>query len=142
MTARRTVVGLAALSIALCAAALAALVLSWDAPIGDGSWGFRGFGLVNGIGFTTIGAIVALRRPSSVIGWLLLASGVLWSIIEAEFEYAVYAVAGRATPLPGGVLAAWLCSWEWTIVVGVYPVLLVLFPDGRLSTPARRAGAR
>jgi len=64
---------------------------------------------------------------------------VLWSIIEAEFEYAVYAVAGRATPLPGGVLAAWLCSWEWTIVVGVYPVLLVLFPDGRLSTPARRA---
>jgi hypothetical protein len=139
VTARRTAIALAALSAALCAGALLSLVLSWDAPIGEGTWGFRGFGLINGIGFTTIGAIVALRRPSSVIGWLLLASGLVWSIVVAESEYAVYAVAGRPTPLPGGVLVAWLGSWEWTTVVGVYPVLLVLLPDGRLSTPVRRA---
>ena len=139
MTARRTAIALAALSIALCAAGLASLVLSWDAPVGEGSWGFRGLGLINGIGFTTVGAIVSLRRPSNRIGWLLLASGVMWSITGAEVEYAVYAVVGRPTPLPGGVLAAWLGSWEWTAIVGVYPVLLVLFPDGRISTPARRA---
>src|SRR5260221_3513235 len=139
MTARRAATVLVAFSAALCAGALVSLVLSWDAPIGEGSWGFRGFGLINAIGFTTVGAIVTLRRPSNKIGWLLLSAGVVWSIVEAEFEYAVYAVVGRPSPLPGGVLAAWLGSWEWTIVVGVYPVLLVLFPDGRTSTPARRA---
>ena len=139
MTARRTAIALAALSAALCASAVVLLVRSWDAPVGEGSWGFRGFGLLNGIGFTVIGAIVALRRPSSVIGWLLLASGVLWSAIEAELEYAVYAIVGRPVALPGGMPVAWLGSWQWTIAVGVYPLLLVLFPDGRISTPARRA---
>ena len=139
MTARRAAIALAVLSAGLCAGALVSLVFSWDAPIGEGSWGFRGFGLINAIGFTTVGAIVTLRRQSNKIGWLLLSAGVVWSIVEAEFEYAVYAVVGRPSPLPGGVVAAWLGSWEWTIVVGVYPVLLVLFPDGRISTPARRA---
>src|SRR5258707_3118570 len=130
MTARRAATALVAFSAALCAGALVSLVFSWDAPIGEGSWGFRGFGLINAIGFTTVGAIVTLRRPANTIGWLLLSAGVVWSIVEAEFEYAVIAVVGRLSTLPGDVLAAWLGSWEWTIGVGVYPVLLVLFPDG------------
>jgi hypothetical protein len=37
------------------------------------------------------------------------------------------------------MLAAWLCSWQWTAAIALYPVLFVTFPDGRLSTPARRA---
>ena len=139
MTVRRVALALAALSAACSALALVWLLLSLDAPVGEGSWGFRGFGLINAIGFTAIGAIVTLRRPSSVIGWFLLANGVLWSVIDVEVEYAVYAILGRPSPLPGGVVAAWLGSWEWTINIGLYPVLFVIFPDGRLSTPARRA---
>jgi hypothetical protein len=123
----------------LWAIPLAWLVLSPDAPTGEASWGFRGFGLINAIGFTTIGTIVALRRPSSVIGWFLLASGLLWSITAFEAEYAVQAIIGRSSALPGGVFAAWLCSWQWTINVGLYPILFVIFPDGRIATPARRA---
>ncbi|MDP9321363.1 MAG: hypothetical protein M3P16_09735 [Chloroflexota bacterium] len=139
MTARRVAIASAAGSAALCASALTWLLLSLDTPTGEGSWGYRGFGLINAIGFTTIGTIVTLRRPSSVIGWFLLANAVLWSITAFAAEYAVQAIVGRPSPLPGGMFAAWLCSWMWTINVGSYPVLFVIFPDGRISTPARRA---
>jgi hypothetical protein len=138
-TARRISLAILAVSATLWAASLGLLLVSLDAPVGEGSWGFRGFGLVNAVGFTTIGTIVTFRRPSSVIGRLLLAIGVLWSVTEFETEYAVYAIVGQPSPLPGGMLAAWLCSWQWTINVGLYPVLFVIFPDGRISTPARRA---
>lgn len=139
MTGRRLAIALVAVGVACSAVALFLLWSTWDAPTGEASWGFRGFGEMNGIGFTLIGAIVVFRRPSSVIGWLLLVDGVLWSVISVPLEYSVYAVVGRPVPLPGGVFAAWLGSWMWTINVGIYPILLVLFPDGRLSTPARRA---
>ena len=138
MTSRRVALALLVFSALLWAFSIAGLLLSLDAPVGDATWGFRDFSLVNGIGFTTIGAIVAVRRPSSVIGWFLLASGVLWSLTEFEFEYAVQAIV-MAAPLPGGTLAAWVCSWQWSINVGFYPMLFAMFPDGRVSTPARRA---
>jgi hypothetical protein len=138
MTARRLALALLAFSAVLWALSLAGLLLSLDAPVGDGTWGVRDFSLINAIGFTTIGTIVAVRRPSSVIGWFLLADGVLWSLTEFEFEYAVQAIV-MGSPLPGGILAAWVCSWQWSINVGLYPVLFVMFPDGRISTPARRA---
>ena len=139
MTARRVAIAFAAGSGVLCAISLSLIGLSVDASIGEGSWGFRGFGLVNAIGFSMIGAIVAIRRPRNLIGRFLLANGVFWALTELEFEYAVYAIAGRPSPLPGGMLAAWLCSWQWTINVGLYPVLFVIFPDGRISSRARRA---
>ena len=134
---RRVAFGVTALGAVLWVLSFAWMVQSWDAPIPD-QWGFRGFGLINSIGFTAVGFIVAVRRPASVVGWLLLATGAVWSVVEVQVEYAIYGVFGRPVPLPGGVLAAWLCSWQWTIAVGIYPALLVLFPDGRLSSPARR----
>src|SRR5256885_3236003 len=139
MTARRVAIAFAAGSGVLCVIALALIGLSLGASIGEGSWGFRGFGLINAVGFTSIGAIVAIRRPQNLIGRFLLANGVFWALTELEFEYAVYAIVGRPGPLPGGMIAAWLCSWEWTINVGLYPVLFVIFPDGRISSLARRA---
>jgi hypothetical protein len=139
ITARRVALALLAFSVSLWALSVASLLLSLDAPVGDGTWGFRDFGLINAIGFTTIGTIVALRRPSSVIGWFLLASGVLWSLTEFEYEYAVQAMVVRSIPLPGGIFAAWVCSWQWAVNVALYPVLFAMFPDGRVSTPARRA---
>ena len=138
MTVRRVAIALAAANTLLLAVAFASLILSLDAPVGDGSWGFRGFGLLNGIVFTAVGAIVVIRRPENAIGRLLLGGGVFWSVTELAFEYSAFAIVGRPSSLAGGVAAAWLCSWLWTVCVGVYPILLALFPDGRLSTAARR----
>src|SRR5258708_29386782 len=48
-------------------------------------------------------------------------------------------MAGGRTLRPGGRFLAWLGSGEWTINVGLYPIVFVIFPDGRISPPARRA---
>ena len=133
----RTLVGLlTGLAIVCLGLALLFIGLSFEAPIPD-SWGFRGFGFINAVGFSTIGVIVVTRRPSNVIGWLLLADGLAWCITELALEYSVYAIVGRPEPLPYGLFAAWLCSWTWTVGVGVYPILLALFPDGRMDRTRR-----
>ena len=123
---------LTAASVALAAGALVCLALSWGAPLPD-SWGFRGYAIVHAIGFTAVGAIVALRRPANAIGWLLLSAGVVAALGAFALEYGIYAIVGRAIALPGGIFGAWLGSWTWVLyVAGILPFVLVLFPDGRL----------
>ena len=54
----RTIVGLVTgLAIVCLALSLLFIGLSFAAPIPD-SWGFRGFGFINAVGFSTIGVIV------------------------------------------------------------------------------------
>lgn len=121
---------------AFASGALVFLALSWDSPLPD-AWGFRGASIIHAIGFTAVGALVALRRPANAIGWLLLAAGVTSALGALALEYAVYAIVGRTVALPGGLFSAWLGSWIWVFyIVGVLPFVLLLFPDGRL--PSRR----
>ncbi len=75
MTARRVAMVFATASALLCAVELGLLRLSIDASIGEGGWGFRGFGLFNAIASTVIGAIVVTRRPANLIGRVLRATG-------------------------------------------------------------------
>jgi hypothetical protein len=117
---------------AFASGALVFLALSWDTPLPD-AWGFRGYSIIHAIGFTAVGALVALRRPANAIGWLLLSAGLTSAVGALALEYAVYAIVGRTVALPGGLFSAWLGSWIWVFyIVGVLPFVLLLFPDGRL----------
>src|SRR5207249_2050379 len=98
-------------SAALAIGAIVWLVLSWDAQLPD-SWGFRGYPIIHAIGFTAVGAVVALRRPANAIGWLLLGAGFISAIGAFGLEYGVYAIVGRAAPLPGG-----FCGACWSLVL-------------------------
>jgi hypothetical protein len=123
---------LTAASFALASGALVCLALSRDAPLPD-AWGFRGAAIIHAIGFTAVGAIIALRRPSNAIGWLLLGAGFISALGAFGLEYGVYAIVGRAAALPGGLFGAWLGSWTWVVFIsGILPLVLLLFPDGRL----------
>jgi hypothetical protein len=128
----RLALALTAASLALVTGAIVCLALSFDAPLPD-AWGFRGAAIIHALGFTAIGAIVALRRPGNAIGWLLLAAGFISALGAFGIEYGVYAIVGRSTALPGGFFGAWLGSWSWVLfVTGILPVVLLRFPDGRL----------
>jgi len=130
--ASRLALALTAASAALAAGAIVCLALSWDAPLPD-SWGFRGYSIIHAVGFTAVGGIVALRRPANPIGWLLLGAGFVSALGAFGLEYGVYAIVGRPTSLPGGFFGAWLGSWTWVLfIAGILPLLLLLFPDGRL----------
>ena len=123
---------LTAATAAFVSGALVCLALSWDAPLPD-AWGFRGFSIIHAVGFTAVGAVLALRRPRNAIGWLLLVAACVSALGAFALEYGVYANVGRTIALPGGLLSAWLGSWAWVFyIVGIFPFVLLLFPDGRL----------
>ena len=86
--------------------------------------------------YSTVGAVIASRRPGNAVGWLFCTIGLLLGIEIFAVEYAKYALLTRPGVLPAGVVAAWLGTWVWVpgVVLNV-TFLLLLFPDGRPPSP-------
>jgi len=85
-----------------------------------------------------VGALVAMRQPGNAIGWLFCGAGLLTAASGASYSYADY-VLNAHRDLPGGVAAAWLTSWVFLpALIGISPLLFLLFPDGRPHTLSRR----
>ena len=83
--------------------------------------------------YSTVGAVIASRRPRNVIGWLFCAIGLSQGAAVFGGQYAKYALVTEPDSLPGGVAAAWLGSWAWLPgVMLTVTFLLLLFPHGRL----------
>jgi two-component system NarL family sensor kinase len=86
------------------------------------------------LAYSTVGVVVARRPAGQVVGWLLLALGLSFGLKMSATEYAILA-RHFGDALPGGVLAAWLQGWVGNIVYpAALPVLLLVFPDGRLPS--------
>jgi signal transduction histidine kinase len=83
-----------------------------------------------------VGLVVALKRPSNPIGWLLLGNGIVlgWSGGFAA-TYAGYALEHPGT-LPGGRFAAVWDTSAWPLLFAGVVAIAFVFPDGRL--PSRR----
>jgi hypothetical protein len=98
---------------------------------------FVGLGFISlQLAFSTVGALVASRRPNNPIGWLFCFEGVALSLTGASEEYASRALADPAF-LPLGELAAWVATWAGSApILGPLIFVFLLFPDGRL--PSRR----
>jgi hypothetical protein len=87
-----------------------------------------------GVVFSTLGALVASRRPEHPVGWLFCAIGLLAGADLFCAEYATYALLAQPGSLPAGEAAAWIRSWFGVVGGGLGVFLLLLFPDGRLPT--------
>jgi len=85
--------------------------------------------------FTTVGAVVASRRPENPIGWIFCTGGLVVSVTVFAINYADYALQPSSAPLPGVQYAAWIGSWALipTLLL-VATMLFLLFPDGKLSS--------
>ncbi|TMC74409.1 MAG: hypothetical protein E6J13_02220 [Chloroflexi bacterium] len=81
---------------------------------------------------TTIGAIVAWRRPHNAVGWMLAALGWITSWQYLTVGYAIHGLFGE-TRLPLTEVSAWAFSWSGMWVGAVAGNLLVRFPDGRIA---------
>ena len=85
------------------------------------------------IGYVTVGAMIASRDARNLVGWLLLAVGIAWSVSSAGEAYALLADApGRG--IVG--LVAQSCWYIWFTLIGV--AVPLVFPTGRLLTPRWR----
>jgi len=127
-----------ALSLVFTALGLWLLALTYTTPVGP-RWGPRGFPAAFAVAFSTVGALIASRRPHNLIGWIFCSVGLLAGVQVFTEEYAVYAVLARPGTLPAGEMIAWIQNWIW--VPGAGPALtylLLLFPQGRLPSPRWR----
>jgi hypothetical protein len=80
--------------------------------------------------YATVGALVAIRRPGHVIGWLLLGAGFTFALASMCFEYANWALGPGASP--GGSWALWVAEVPSTLPLVMIPLALLVFPEGQL----------
>jgi len=93
------------------------------------------------VAFALLGAVVAAHRPENPIGWLFLAIGLSGALGVVSNEYVRYTLVTAPDALPGGSVAAWLSGWTWWPAYGLVPLVLLVFPDGRLPSPRWRWAA-
>jgi hypothetical protein len=84
-------------------------------------------------GFSTIGMVIATRRPN-MVGWLFLAVGLVGAVGAFTGEYTLRTLQAEPGSLPGGAAMAWVSSWIVLCVLALVLLLLLVFPDGRLPT--------
>ena len=132
-TAARLAWSMCAVSLASTALAilLLALNLSYPNPHVFDLWVQ---GIVIPVTCSTVGVIIAARRPHHPIGWLFCAVGLLSGVNHLCAEYAIYALLTQPDSLPGGRAAAWVASWPWMPANALLVFVGLLFPEGRLPS--------
>ncbi len=132
------------LRIIACAAALgalgaAALVAVMDVLVasrGEESWSAVAVALFV-VGVATpacVGLFLVLRRPRTLVAWILLVGALSVGVVMAAFAVAALALDED----PGSRLGAWalLVAQEWLVLFAWPLALAYCYPDGRL--PSRR----
>ena len=92
-----------------------------------------------GLMYPTLGALIASRHPSNLIGWMFCASGV--AIVGAACcqLYADYVIYNEPGAGPAGDVVFWISSWLFPAGLFATPMFLMfLFPNGRPAGPLWR----
>ncbi|MBA2312144.1 MAG: hypothetical protein H0V97_04995 [Actinobacteria bacterium] len=81
--------------------------------------------------FVPVGALIARRQPRNPVGWLIVAIGLSEVLSKFAYEYAARSLILSPGSLPGGGAMAWLSSSIWAPQLGLFPFMILLFPNGR-----------
>jgi hypothetical protein len=110
--------------------ALTVLYVPLAYPVRDFSDGWQV--LLALLAFSLPGVVVARRQPGNPIGWILVGLGVLVTFYTDAGRYAVFDYHAHHGDLLFGPAAALVASGLWTGEFLVLPLVILLFPDGRL----------
>jgi hypothetical protein len=126
-----------ALSLVLTALGLLFLALNRSHPsVPVFEFAFRSVVIVASC--STVGVLIASRRPAHPIGWLFSAIGLLSGVHLFCGEYAIYALVVEGGALLGGRVSGWVIVWLWVPINALLAFVALLFPDGRLPSPRWR----
>jgi hypothetical protein len=65
---------------------------------------------VSFLAFPIVGALIASKQPHNPIGWICLAEGLLWRLLDTFEYYSTYGVTqGGSVPFPEAIAA--LNNW-------------------------------
>jgi hypothetical protein len=97
-------------------------------------WDEQALAVLQFLGAPVLGGLIASRRPANAYGWLWCAIGLGVGLDALARGYATYGLLGRPGGLPAATAAAWATNVTWILGVELVPLVLLLFPDGRLPT--------
>ncbi len=139
-TAARLAWGIAILSYAIVAACLVLLWLNRATirSVGAGPVG----NLVPAATLGALGALIASRRPSNAIGWLMLFIAPLVGISALAALITIRALLAGVSPHGWVRWTAWVQYWIGSPPLGALILIFLLFPDGRLLSRRWRWVAR
>jgi hypothetical protein len=87
--------------------------------------------------YAAVGVIVARHQPRNPVGWLLIGFVLLFLIPVDAGYYATLLYHFGHHGLPFGRAALVLVSL-WPLAFALFPLVILLFPDGRLTSPRWR----
>jgi hypothetical protein len=88
--------------------------------------------------FSTVGAMIASRRPENPIGWVFCAMSLTLVVAVFTGNYAQHSLVVEPGALPNARTAAWVGNWIWLVAFSPLGFFLLLFPDGRPPSPRWR----
>jgi hypothetical protein len=125
---------LGALSLLLLLAAIPLQLLVPGASLGQAGDVVSGVAwFVFGLSFAAVGVLVARREPRNPMGWLLLGATLAIQFGSDAPAYAYLDYKAQHGTLPLGHVAV-LMSGAWTYGFLMVPLIILLFPDGRLGS--------
>jgi len=112
-------------------------VLTGVLVVGGFSLGVHLHNLHNGViaaSFTAVGLVVGLKRPGHRMADLFMATGVSEAVIFFGRQFGTYIGTHPGVAFPGAAWVTWLGVWPLALVLVVFGVTIMSFPDGRLPS--------
>jgi hypothetical protein len=83
-------------------------------------------------GFAVVGSLLVVKRPTNLIGWIMVTISLV-GVFHTSDAYAAYVMITRGQPDALTVAGAWIGSWYWYLLLALTLIYLpLLFPDGHL----------
>lgn len=131
---KAALLGVVWLSTLLGVAQFVLIGLNWSNPAAEAYY-WRPAALsqaVVAVVYMAVGSFVAWRRPDNIVGWLVALIGLGWAAYQTVAEYAVHTLLVEPGVWPLGPEAGVLTQITWVVPLAVIPVLLLVYPTGRM----------
>jgi hypothetical protein len=116
------------------------IVLGWSTPLPREwtPWRDQTVSLLGIIGAPVLGGLIASRRPRNPYGWLWLGFGLGLACQRLAETYAAYALVVDPESLAAPRTISHVLELGGQVALTLAPLLMLLFPTGRLPTPRWR----